>query len=309
MLRPAASARIGLAASGRLGRLRADRTCRKQPARPAARGSHTVRTVQLDGSTALLTGATGGLGQAIAQALGAAGARVLLSGRRAELLEEVRARLDGGAACLPADLTERGAAAELAGRAGDVDVLVANAGLPGSGRLDGFTPEEIDRALDVNLRAPMQLTRALLPGMLERGRGHLVFVNSLSGKVASSGSSVYSATKFGLRGFASGLREDLHLSGVGVTVVFPGFVSDAGMFADSGARLPRWVGTVTPERVAEAVVRGVERERAEVDVAPLSLRAGTFAGSLAPVTVARVQRRLGSDRIARKIAEGQRPKR
>jgi uncharacterized protein len=265
--------------------------------------------VQLDGSTALLTGATGGIGQAIAVALDAAGARVLLNGRRAELLEELQTRLREGAASLPADLVEPGAAAELAERAGAVDVLVANAGLPGSGRLDGFTPEEIDRALDVNLRAPMQLTRALLPGMLERGRGHIVLVSSLSGKVASSGSAVYSATKFGLRGFAAGLREDLHLSAVGVTVVYPGFVSEAGMLAESGARLPRWVGTVTPEQVAEAVVKGVEREKAEIDVAPLSLRAGTLAGSLAPVTVARVQRRLGSDRLARQIAEGQRPKR
>jgi uncharacterized protein len=265
--------------------------------------------MQLDGSTVLLTGATGGLGQAIARALDATGARVLLSGRRAELLEEVRAGLGEGAVSLPADLCEPGAAAELAERAGEVDVLVANAGLPGSGRFDDFTPEQIDRALDVNLRAPMLLTSAILPGMLERGRGHLVFVSSLSGKVASSGSSVYSATKFGLRGFAAGLREDLHLSGVGVTVVFPGFVSDAGMFADSGARLPRWVGLVSAGQVADAVVRGIERERAEIDVAPLSLRAGTFAGSLAPLTAARVQRKLGSDRIARKIAEGQQPKR
>jgi short-subunit dehydrogenase len=282
---------------------------RKQPARPGARGSHTVPTVQLNGTTALLTGATGGIGRAIARALDAEGARVLLSGRRADLLEELRAGLGDGANCLPADLAEPGAAAELAGRAGAVDVLVANAGLPASGRLDGFTPAEIDRALDVNLRAPMQLTRELLPGMLERGRGHLVYVSSLSGKVASTGSSVYSATKFGLRGFAAGLREDLYLSGVGVTVVFPGFVRDAGMFADSGARLPSWVGTVTPEQVAEAVVSGVERGRAEVDVAPLSLRAGTLAGSLAPVTAARVQRRLGSDRIARAIADRQRAKR
>jgi uncharacterized protein len=301
--------RIGLAASGRLGRLRADRLGRKRPARPAARGSHTVRDVHLNGATALLTGATGGLGRAIARALDAQGARVLLSGRRADRLEELRAGLGHGAECLPADLAEPGAAAELAGRAGAVDVLVANAGLPASGRLDGFTPNEIDRALDVNLRAPMQLTRELLPGMLERGRGHLVYVSSLSGKVASTGSSVYSATKFGLRGFAAGLREDLHLSGIGVTVVFPGFVRDAGMFADSGARLPSWVGTVTPEQVAEAVLSGVERGRAEVDVAPLSLRAGTLAGSLAPITAARVQRRLGSDRIARAIADRQRAKR
>lgn len=265
--------------------------------------------MELKGSTVLLTGATGGIGQAVARALDAAGARVLLSGRRTELLEEVRAGLGGSAESLPADLAEPGAAADLAERAGTVDVLVANAALPASGRFDGFTPEEIDRALDVNLRAPMQLTRALLPGMLERGSGHLVFVSSLSGKVASTGSSVYSATKFGLRGFAAGLREDLHLSGVGVTVVFPGFVRDAGMFADSGARLPSWVGTVTTEQVAQAVVQGIDRGSAEIDVAPFSLRAGTFAGTLAPSTVARVQRKLGSDRIARDIAERQRAKR
>jgi uncharacterized protein len=265
--------------------------------------------VQLDGATVLLTGATGGIGRAIARALGERGARVLLSGRRAEQLEDLRAELGANAEVLAADLADREATGALAERAGAVDVLVANAGLPASGRLDGFTPEEIDRALDVNLRAPVQLTRALLPGMIERGRGHVVLVSSLSGKVASVGSAVYSATKFGMRGFASGLREDLHLTDIGVTVVSPGFVRDAGMFADSKVRLPRWVGTVTPDQVAEAVVRGVEKGRAEIDVAPLGLRAGTLAGTIAPVTVARVQRKLGSDRLAKAIAEGQRPKR
>jgi uncharacterized protein len=265
--------------------------------------------VQLDGSTVLLTGASGGLGQAIARALDARGARLLLSGRRTEQLEALRAGLDGDAACLPADLTDRAATTELAERAGSVDVLVVNAGLPASGRLDGFTPEEIDRALDVNLRAPIQLTRALMPGMVERGHGHVVFVSSLAGKVSSAGASLYSATKFGLRGFAAGLREDLHLTDIGVTVVNPGFVRDAGMFADSGAKLPPFVGTITPEKVAEAVVKGIEKGRAEIDVAPLFLRAGTLAGSIAPLTVAKVGRRLGSDRLARNLAEGQRPKR
>jgi uncharacterized protein len=265
--------------------------------------------MQLDGSTALLTGATGGIGRATARALHAGGARVLLSGRRVVQLEELRAELGDRAESLPADLTERPTVQQLAERAGSVDLLVANAGLPASGRIDDFTPDEIDRALDVNLRAPIQLTRALLPGMLERGHGHVVLVSSLSGKVASVRSALYSATKFGLRGFASGLREDLHGSGVGVSVVYPGFVSEAGMFADSGAKLPRWVGTVSPEQVAEAVVQAVERGRAEVDVAPLSLRAGALAGSLAPVTVARVQRRLGSARVAGAVAKGQRPKR
>jgi uncharacterized protein len=265
--------------------------------------------VQLDGSTVLLTGATGGIGRSTARALADRGAYVLLSGRRAEQLEELRAELGGRGDCLPADLTERDAPAALAERAGAVDVLVANAGLPASGVVDDFTPEQIDRALDVNLRAPVQLTRALLPGMLERGRGHVVLVSSLAGKVAPMRSALYSATKFGLRGFGAGLREDLHGSGVGVTVVFPGLIREAGMFAEARVRLPRWVGTATPDEVAAAVVRGIERDRAEIDVAPLGLRVGTNLGSLAPVTAGRVQRQLGSAKIASATAEGQRDKR
>jgi len=265
--------------------------------------------VQLQGSTVLLTGATGGIGRAIAHALDARGARMLLSGTRVDVLDRLSGSLGGPAEALPADLTDAGEARELAERAGWVDVLVANAGLPASGPLDDFTAEELDRALDVNLRAPIQLTRALLPQMVERGRGHLVFVSSLAGKVASVGSSVYSATKFGLRGFAAGLREDLHGSGVGVTVVFPGFIGDAGMFADAGVALPSWVGTRTPGHVAEAVVRAIEHGPAELDVAPPALRAGALLAAVAPVTSARLQRRLGSARLSAAIAEGQRPKR
>ena len=171
--------------------------------------------MQLAGTSVLLTGASGGIGQAIARALGAQGARVVLTGRRADTLEDLRAALPAGAEVLTADLADAGEAARLAERAGAVDVLVANAALPASGAVVDFTPEQIDRALDVNLRAPMQLARAFVPGMVERGRGHLVFVSSLSGKAASARSGIYSATKFGLRGFAGGLREDLMGTGVG----------------------------------------------------------------------------------------------
>ena len=265
--------------------------------------------MQLAGSRVLLTGATGGIGRAIAVTLHRHGAHVLLNGRRADVLEEIRTGLGARVECLAGDLSGTAAAAELASRAGTVDVLVANAALPGSGRVDDFSPEDIDRVLDVNLRAPIQLARALLPGMLERRHGHLVFVSSLSGKVASMRTGIYSATKFGLRGFAAGLREDLHGSGVGVTVVFPGFVSDAGMFAEAEIELPRGVGTVRPDQVADAVVSGIERGRAEIDVAPLALRVGTAIASLAPVTMARVQRRLGSSELADALADGQRSKR
>jgi short-subunit dehydrogenase len=271
--------------------------------------SDSFPAVQLAGARALVTGATGGIGGAIARALHGRGAYVILSGRREELLEKLRASLGERAEIVAGDLAEREGPARLAEAAGAVDVLVANAAIPASGRVEDFDPEEIDRSFDVNLRAPIQLTRALLPGMLERGRGHVVLVSSLSGKVASPRSGLYSATKFGLRGFAAGLREDVEPRGIGVTVVFPGFVSDAGFFAESGVKLPRWVGTRTPEQVAAAVVSGIERGRAEVDVAPLGLRLGTRLSQLAPVTAARIQRRLGSERIADGLADAQRDKR
>ncbi|MBD0282786.1 MAG: SDR family NAD(P)-dependent oxidoreductase [Thermoleophilaceae bacterium] len=277
--------------------------------RLAPRACSSVGRVQVGGTTVLLTGASGGIGQAVARTLRARGARVLLSGRRAGALEQLRAELGGGAEVLEADLGDAAGAAGLAARAGAVDVLVANAGLPASGPLVSFTPGEIDRALDVNLRAPIQLTRALVPGMVERGRGHVVLVSSLAGKVASVGSAVYSATKFGLRGFAAGLREDVHGSGVGVTVVFPSFIRDAGMYAQTEVELPRWVGTRTPDDVARAVVRGIETGKAEIDVAPLSLRLGAVASAVAPRSAARLQRRLGSVAIAEAIAREQRAKR
>jgi uncharacterized protein len=261
------------------------------------------------GGRVLLTGASGGIGAAIARALHERGASLIASGRRREALEQLRDELGERVEVAVCDLSRPEAARELAADAGAVDLLVANAALPASGAYDSFTPDQIDRSLTVNLAAPIQLARALAPDMVERGGGHLVFVSSFSGKVATAGSSVYSATKFGLRGFAFGLREDLRTTGVGVTTVFPGFVSDAGMFAEASVDLPPGVSMRSPEQVARAVVRGIERDRAEVDVAPLSLRAGAWLAGAAPTLVAAVNRRLGSERVATDLAEAQRDKR
>lgn len=265
--------------------------------------------LSLQGRRVLLTGASGGIGLAIAHAVHARGATVVVSARREEVLERLCSELGDRAEALPADLGDPADVAGLAERAGAVDVLVANAGLPASGPLLGFDHEQIDRALDVNLRAPLHLARALAPGMVERGAGHLVFVSSLSGKAASRGSSLYSATKFGMRGLALGLREDLDGTGVGVTTVFPGFIRDAGMFHDSNTKLPPYVGTRTPEQVADALVRGVERGRLEVDVAPLALRLGATAAGLAPAAVGSLQRRLGGADVADQMERGQADKR
>lgn len=259
--------------------------------------------MKLAGRTVLLTGATGGLGQAIARRLRAAGAELVLTGRRTDVLEPLAA--ETGARSLAVDLADSEAVQRLATACADVDVLVANAALPASGHLLSFSVEELDRALAVNLLAPIVLARLLGERMAERRAGHLVFISSLAGKVSSPGSSVYSATKFGLRGFAQGAREDLRSRGVGVSAVFPGFVSDAGMFADTGARLPPGVGTVTPQAVADAVVRAIERNRGEVDVAPLALRAGTRIASLAPALALGVSRRLGAQKVADDISAAQ----
>ncbi|HEY3021410.1 MAG TPA: SDR family NAD(P)-dependent oxidoreductase [Solirubrobacteraceae bacterium] len=263
--------------------------------------------MDLVGRTALVTGATGGLGQAIAERLAGRGARLIVTGRRADVLEPLAARL--GALAIGVDLADRDAVVRLAEEAGPIDVLVANAALPGSGRVEGYDVDQIDRVLDVNLRAPMVLARLLGVPMAERGSGHLVFVSSLSGKSATEGQSLYAATKFGLRGFATSLRADLHGTGVGVSTIFPGFIRDAGMFHDSGATLPSFVGTRTPADVADAVVRAIERDRAEIDVAPLPLRAGAALAGLAPELSARMARRLGAGQIARAIGAGQADKR
>jgi short-subunit dehydrogenase len=215
--------------------------------------------------------------------------------------------LTGGRA-VAADLADRAQLEALLHDAGDIDILVTNAAVPASGDLQDWTQDQIDRALEVNLASPIAMTRALLPRFRERGSGHFVYVSSLQGKVATRDASLYCATKFGLRGFAGGLRCDLYRSGIGCSVVFPGFVRDAGMFADTGAKPPFGVSTVSPDQVARAVVRVIKTDRAELDVAPFPLRAGAFIGSLAPRLSAVVQARFGTG-LSAALVEAQKTKR
>src|SRR4051812_5046437 len=238
------------------------------------------RPMEINGRTVLLTGATGGIGHAIARALHARGAQLVVTGRRADVLEPLAAEIGGAA--LAADLSQRADVERLISEAGDADIVVNNAALPASGKILTFSVDELDRALDVNLRAPIVLSRHFAETLGSRGAGHIVFISSLAGKSGQGGSAVYSATKFGLRGFAQGLRSDLAPSGVGVSCVFPGFIRDAGMFHESGAKLPKGVGSSTPEQVADAVVSSIERNRFEVDVAPFAVRMGATFGSVAP---------------------------
>lgn len=265
--------------------------------------------MQLSAKTALLTGATGGLGRAIAFALASRGASVVLSSRKAAELESLAARLPGsGHRFVVTDLAEEGAALALLEQAGEIDALVANAGLPASGRLDGLTQEQIGRALRVNLESPVRMARELVGSFEQRGSGHLVFVSSISGKAATARASLYAATKFGLRGFALCLREDLRGSGVGVSVISPGTIRAAGMFADSGISAPALIGTGTPEQVGDAVISAIERNRSEVTVAPLRQRALGRIGANAPELSGRLAGSLTA-KVADDVARGQTDKR
>ena len=137
-----------------------------------------------------------------------------------------------------------------------------------------------------------------------------MFISSLPGKAGAPGSSVYSATKFGLRGFGLALREDVAGKGVGVSVVLPGFIRDAGMFPSPAPSCRPTSAPRRPEDVARAVVKAIEHNRAEIDVAPLPLRAGTMlALPRRPARSAAIQRKLGAAATAGASSAGQADKR
>lgn len=240
----------------------------------------------LEGRTALLTGASSGLGPFIARRLHREGVRLILTARRRAELEALARELVGSRV-VTADLSRRGEAEWLAGAAGEVDILIANAGVGASGALVGLEVEGIDTALEVNLRAPIVLTRLLLPGMMERHSGHVVLMASMAGQIPGPNSSIYSATKFGLRGFGHSVRGELRRTGVGVSLVSPSYVRESGFFSRSGARAPGL--TVSPEEVAEACLHAIRHDRAEVTVAPVYARLGGVVGQAAPALATSVR--------------------
>ncbi|MBB4962628.1 SDR family NAD(P)-dependent oxidoreductase [Micromonospora polyrhachis] len=249
---------------------------------------------RLDGAVALVTGGSSGIGAATARRLARHGATVFLSGRDADRLAALAAELGGTA--VPGDLTEAGAAEELTQRvlttAGRIDVLVNNAGLGWAGPLDEITGPEISQLTTVNLLSPMLLTRAVLPGMLQRGRGHLGFVSSIAGRLGVRDEAVYAATKAGLDVFAGSLRQETAGTGVTVTVLVPGVV-DTQFFTRRNRPYQRSrPGPVTADRAAAALVAAMLGGRDEVYV-PRWLRLPVAVRGTLPGTYRRLAGRLG----------------
>ena len=204
----------------------------------------------------LLTGAGGGIGQAAARALVDAGAAVLLAGRSpARLAAQARTLLhETSAAVAPrvewhaADLAQPNGVADLARAASawGCNVVVHNAGVPGFGRLEAFTPAEVAEVLHLNLVVPMLLTQALLPGLRAHSTARVIFIGSVLGRLGLPGYSVYGASKFGLRGFAEALRRELADTGVGVQYLGPRSTR-TGFNSDAAAHYNRATGTAMDE--------------------------------------------------------------
>jgi len=208
-----------------------------------------------------------------------------------------------------ADLAERRDLERLVETAGPVDVLVSNAALPAGGTVETFSIAEIDRALDVNLRAGIVLSRSVVPAMRARRRGHVVFVSSLAAAFPTPGLTLYNATKAALTSYALSLRGELAPHGVGVSVVQPGPIREAGMWADTNLNPPKGLTTRLPAEVGDAVVHAIETNRAVVNVAPLGLRVGAVAGRAAPTAVVRFAPRLGVNELTDAMAAALRHKR
>jgi short-subunit dehydrogenase len=220
--------------------------------------------VKLLDSVVLVTGASGGVGAACATALAARGARVVVHGQDDDKLNAIAA--DVGGKAIRADLSTEEDVAELVRAAhevyGRVDVVVHAAGVGWYGDSADMAREDLDEVLDVNLRAPLRITQALLGEMIARGSGHVSFVASIAGWTGVANEAVYAAAKSALLTYAESLRLEIGSSGVGVSVVSPAVVR-TDFFArrgeSYGRRFPR---PVAPQRVAAAVVHGIETGRA-----------------------------------------------
>jgi short-subunit dehydrogenase len=194
------------------------------------------------------------------------------------------------------------AAAEL----GDIDILVNNAALETNLAFADFSLSAIDEMLNVDLVAPVLLTRELLPQLLERKTGHIVNIASLAGKSATPFNVPYSTAKGGLILFTHSLRAELRGSGVSTSVVVPGFVSETGMFAaktqEHGLTAPAIVGTSTPEKVARAVVRVIKSDVLETIVAPGPMRLSQAFNQMFPEAFAWFVTRIGAMEPFKKMA-------
>lgn len=251
--------------------------------------------IRLDGAVVAITGAGRGIGLAIARRLAAAGARISIGDIDAALAQQAAQSVGGFGGAL--DVRDRGSFADWLAATeqalGPVEVIINNAGIMPAGAFLDESDALSDTQIDINLRGVIHGCKLAMPGMVTRGRGHVVNVASMAGRLAVPGLAVYCATKFAVVGFTETLREEYRDSGVAFTTVMPAKVTtELAAGTDSAAR---GVPTVTPEDVAEAVYDAITNQLPEVTL-PRYLLALNPLQSAAPHWLLRSVRRVFGDR-------------
>ncbi|MFC2947387.1 SDR family oxidoreductase [Virgibacillus sediminis] len=219
--------------------------------------------MKLKGKTAIITGASAGIGQAIAEQLAAEGSNVVLAarstGKLKDLAEKINQKTGGKALDVPTDVTDKSAVDELYNRAidsfGTVDIYVNNAGLVLSSAITDREVGEWDKMVDVNIKGVLYGIDSVLPHMLEKASGHIVNIDSVSGHEVNKSSAVYAATKYAVRAISESLEKELARTGVKVSNISPGRVNTERVLkklGDDPERKP-----LQPEDVAGAVVYAV----------------------------------------------------
>jgi short-subunit dehydrogenase len=269
--------------------------------------------IELRGSTVLVTGASAGIGLAVARRLARAGANLVLAARRVEPLEEAALSLRSTgvkAIAVPTDVTRLDALEALVDRSirefGTIDVLVNNAGIEAFCAYEELPPDRIAETISVNLTSALLLTRLVIPHMLTAGRGQVVNMASTAGKFGPPFGAVYGTTKAGLINFTQALRAEYRDRGISASVICPGFTEQGGIYdrmcEHSGRRSPFFVGSTTADRVAAAVVRAIEHDKSELIVNWPPLRPITAFAALFPTLGGALIRRA-SVRFLKRVAQ------
>ncbi len=253
----------------------------------------------------LVTGASGGLGSGLTRELASRGARLALMARRPEPLEALAAEISGRghtAVAVPGDITVASdrsrVVAEIEDLLGPVDILVNNAGIARAISYVDETPGDI---VTTNLMGSMEMTRVVLPGMLERGRGHILTIASL----AALGVPYivdYSATKAGLVAFSTALREELAGTGVSTTVVSPGFIHDSGIYVDYETPVPWYMGSNRTAVIARKAVDAMVADRPEAILNRLPVRVMLVVKTASERLFRKITRTLGFNRYMANVA-------
>jgi short-subunit dehydrogenase len=249
-----------------------------------------ARLESFRGVAALVTGASSGIGRLLALRLAREGARVALVARRTDALATVAGEIratGGEALVLPCDVADRAAAEDTAARAaatlGGVDLLVNNAGFGRHRAFLEWDVADMERVMRVNYLGSLYFSKALLPAMVERRRGWIVFVASVAGRIASTQESAYAASKFAMVGLASALSMEVEEAGVHVLTVCPGVIRTPFFDDDELARMPSVArrGMVEPEGLVEAIVAALRAGRRDLTW-PRWIASGYLVQALAP---------------------------